>query len=247
MMISMTAYSQIRIVPQERLKAVTSPRLACDSSALSFDTRYIAAPKMNEDDDPVTFIYNMTNVGNKTLEIKLLRTTCSCVTAVSDVSALKPGQTARISVRYNPKGHPGKFERKVFVYTQDGNDPSAVLRLSVEVESGADLSDEYPVQMGPIRLRRAEIVFTEGVKSVEKLRFINLSGKDIKLGCETAFLPGCLSFEARPENVPAGMEGEIVISYDPKKELSGKEMKVMLKGLGLPPSRTSIKVVTISE
>ena len=143
---------------------------------------------------------------------------------------------------YNPKGHPGRFERKIFVYTEGEDDPAAILRLSVDVSNGMDMSREWPVQMGPVRLRRQEVTFAEGVKAVEKMRFVNLSGKPLTLSCEEAFLPECLTFRTDPVTVPAGEEGQIVISYDPSASGSRETMKVILKGLGLPPSKATITV-----
>ena len=240
--LSCISYSQIRIVPKDMLDAVVSPRLSCDSASLGFNVRHIVAPKMNEDDAPSVFVYELENIGTERLEIRALRTTCSCLTATAGKQSLEPGDNTEISVRYDPKDHPGKFERRIFVYTREGNEPAAVLRLSVDVSAGADMSGEWPVQMGTIRLRRSEVAFAEGQRAVEKLRFINVGNKPLTLGCEEAFLPECLSFEARPQTVLSGQEGEIVIIYDPQARAPGKYMKVILKGLGLPPSRSSITV-----
>jgi hypothetical protein len=153
---------------------------------------------------------------------------------------VKPGERAEITVRYNPKGHPGRFERRIFVYASGENDPAAVLKLTVNVENGKDLSGVWPVQMGPIRLRRSSVEFVRGRKAVEKLRFINLSGKPLKLQCEETFLPECLGFAA--DMVEDGQEGEIVISYDPSKPGAREQMKVILKDLGLPPTKATITV-----
>ena len=239
--------AQIRMVSKEKLASVTDPRLSPDSSSLRFETRHIIAGPMNEDDGPVTFIYRFTNEGKEGLTIKKLVSTCSCASAVSSVSAVAPGESAEISVRYNPKGHPGKFERKVFVYTRDGNDPSAVLRLSVDVSSGADKSREWPVQMGGIRLRRSEVTLERGVRSVEQLRFINLSDKPMTLTCEDMFLLECLSFKSVPETVLPDQEGEIVITYDPSKDGAREVMKLILKGLDLPPTKSTITIYCKTE
>lgn len=235
-------FSQIRILPREKVESVANPRLSRDSAALAFDTRHIVAEPMNEDDAPKTFLYRFTNAGNEALAIKRLVSSCSCATAVAVKTEVAPGESSQIRVTYNPEGHPGRFERKVFVYTEGEDDPAAVLRLSVDVSNGADMSREWPVQMGPIRLRRQEVSFTEGVKSVEKMRFLNLSGKPMTLSCEEAFLPECLSFRTEPATVADGEEGYIVISYDPSASGSRETMKVILKGLGLPPSKATITV-----
>ena len=43
--------------------------------------------------------------------------------------------------------------------------------------------------------------FKEGEKGVEKIPFVNLTGKPLKLQCDTAMLPGCLSFSVVPSVV----------------------------------------------
>ena len=236
------AFSQLRILPREKVESVSNPRLSRDSAALAFDTRHIVAEPMNEDDPSRTFCYRFRNVGDDTVTIKRLVSSCSCAAAFAAKTDVAPGESSEIKVTYNPKGHPGRFERKVFVYTEGEDDPAAILRLSVDVSNGADMSREWPVQMGPVRLRRQEVTFAEGVKAVEKMRFVNLSGKPLTLSCEEAFLPECLSFRTDPVTVADGEEGQIVISYDPSASGSRETMKVILKGLGLPPSKATISV-----
>ena len=242
MVSAMTADAQLRMVSREKLQEVANPALSADSASLSFEQKHIIAEPMNEDDAPTSFAYRFTNVGKETVTIKRLVSTCSCASAVCPVKEVAPGASAEISVTYNPKGHPGKFERKIFVYTQEGNAPAAVLRLSVEVATGEDLSQEWPVQMGSIRLRRSEVAFSAGAKGVEQLRFINLSGRALTLQCEESFLPECLSFRTEPAVVEDGAEGVIVISYDPSLPDARESMNVILKGLGLPPTKSSITV-----
>lgn len=239
---SQAALAQLRMIPKEKVLAVAFPKHSSDSSALKFDKTHIIADFMSEDDPPRTFVYRFTNVGKETLTIRRLTSSCSCVSAVCALREVDPGASAEISVRYNPKGHPGKFERRIFVYTQDGDAPSAVLRLQVDVSSGSDISREWPVQMGKIRMRRSEVTLDSRDKTEEKLRFINLGGKPLRLDFDKAFLPECLTVRTEPENVAAGEEGMIVISCDPSRSGIREKMKVIIKGLGVPPSQSSITV-----
>lgn len=238
--IAFTASAQMRIISREKVDAVSNPRLSADSASVAFDVRHIIADQMTEDDAPKTFIYNFKNIGVKTLNIHRLVSTCSCASATCTVSSLAPGESAQINVRYNPKGHPGKFERRVFLYTQEGNNPAAILRLSVDVTSGQDHSIQWPVQMGGIRLRVADISFTQGQKAVETINFLNLTGKPLKLECEEMFLPQCISFSSEP--VADGAEGVMTVTYDPTKPGARDNMKLILKGLGLPPSKSTINI-----
>lgn len=239
---ALTASAQMRIISRDKVEAVSNPRLSVDSASLAFETKHIVAEPMTEDDAPKTFVYRFKNVGDKEVKIVRLVSTCSCAAATCSVKSVAPGASAEISVKYYPKGHPGRFERKVFVYTQEGNDPAAVLRLSVDVESGSDHSTQWPVQMGGIRLRSTEVTFTQGRKAVETISFINLTGKTLKLECETMFLPQCFAFSSEP--VDNGAEGKITITYDPAKPGVRDNVKLILKGLGLPPSQSSITIKT---
>lgn len=237
------ASGQLRIIPREKVEGVAQPRLSEESAYLRFDTRHIVADTMKEDDAPKSFVYRFENVGADPVKVTRLVTTCSCATATVSAREIMPGQTGEIEVVYNPEGHPGHFERKVFVYTEAHDEPAAVLKLSVHVDNGADMSLDWPLQMGTIRLRRNSVEFCSGVKAVERVRFINLGDKPLKLECETGFLPSAISFSSEPEVVDPGQEGQIVIGYDPSSGGNLMNAVVMLKGLGVSPSRSSIKVV----
>ena len=238
-----TASGQLRIIPREKVESVADPRLSEESSSMSFDTRHIVAEPMHEGDTPKSFVYRFENTGSEPLKGIRMVTTCSCMTATVSAKEILPGQKGEIRVMYNPKGHPGRFERKVFVYTEAHEDPAAVLRLTVEVDNGADMSLDWPLQIGTIRLRNDVVEFRSDVRSVERLSFINLGAKALKLECERSFLPAGISFRCEPEVVQPGNEGQIVIKYDPSEGNSVRHASVILKGLGLPPSRSSIKVV----
>ena len=234
------AGAQLKMVSREKLAQVNSPKLHADSASLNFVSRHIVAERMTEDDAPKTYVFEFTNTGSETIEIKRLVSTCSCVQAICPDMEIAPGEKSSIRVTYNPKGHPGKFERKVFVYTSDGDMPSAVLRLTVDVDGSHDASGQYPVSMGKIRLRRNELRFKKGESAVEKLRFVNISGKVLKFDCDRVFLPECISFEA-PQTSQME-EAEMVIRYDSSKPGAHNKVTIFLSGLGLPPSQSALTV-----
>lgn len=240
---SLALQAQIRIVPRERLDAVASPKLSADSASFRFDVKHIKVESMNEDDDPRTFSFGFENIGMEPLHINRLVTTCSCATAMCPVENVDPGEKAEIRVRYNPKGHPGRFERRIFVYTGGGNAPAAVLKLSVDVESGRGEKESWPVQIGKIRVRSKEIHVQKGMRDVRKVRFVNVSDLPLKLACEEMFLPPCLEFSVYPVEVAPGKEGEMVLTYDPEAGKSGGPVRLILKDLGVPPSQATMTVI----
>lgn len=237
-----TASAQARIIPREQLEAMANPRHSADSAWLQFDSKVIAAEPMKDNDAPHVFRYVMKNAGPEAVEIKRLTSTCSCAVAVCDKRTVKPGEQAVITVTYDPKGHPGRFERRIFIYTQEGMSPAAILKLSVTVERSDRFADLFKFEMGGIRLRRSEVAFRPDGKAVERIPFVNVSGAPLKLQCDEAMLPACLGFSAEPELLEDGEEGEIIISFDPEKGVVRETMPVILKGLGVSPSRSAITV-----
>ena len=234
------AGAQLKLVSKEKLKSVNAPQLSKDSASLGFVTKHIIADPMNEDDAPKTFVFEFVNKGRGRLDVKRVVSTCSCVQAICPTKSLAPGEKSAVTVTYNPKGHPGKFERKIFVYTQDGDVPAAVLRLSVDVENSMDISGQYPLAMGKIRLRRAAVRFEEGKDAVETLRFINVTGKVLRFDCDRTFLPECIKFYAPPTRPLE--EAEMVIRYDSTKPGVREKLTIFLNDLGLPPSQSSLTV-----
>lgn len=239
----LSANAQIKIVPREKLEAASSPQLSDNAAFLRFETTNIKAEPMNEDDGIVSYSYPFQNMSTDTLRLTRLVSTCSCVMAGCLVQEVPPGGKSEVIVRYNPKGHPGRFERKVFAYLDNEVKPVAILSLVVDVERGKNLSGMFPVAMGNIRLRRNEVTIQYGIKSIERCTFVNVSGSPLVVEFEKAMLPQCLSCVAEPHTLAAGEEGEIVITYDPSKGGEREKMPVILKGMGVQPSQSKITVI----
>ena len=200
---------------------------APDSTLLSFKTKHVEAEIMSESDSPAIFTYGFKNIGIRKVKIDRIMTSCSCAFAYCDKNVVKD--------------HPGKFDRKIFVYTDEGNDPAATLILSVNVENRMDLPDQYSISMGDIRLKSNVVKFRKGEAATASLSFMNVSGRSLKFDCDRALLPACLKFYAEP--VRPLKDGVIKITYDPSKGMERDEMVVLLQGLGGTPSNSSIKVI----
>ena len=224
---------------------VNAPRLAADSASFSFVTDFIKAEPMTEDDQPKTFSYNFRNVGDKILKINRVVSMCPCVTATIDRMNIPVGEEAVISLRFSPKGYPGKFQRRVFIYTQGHEEPSAILKLGLDVDSRKDLVANYPVLKGKIRIVRDIVTFGQPGYDVETLSFINISDGPLALSVDHLLLPPCLKVEVEPKVTQPGQIGELRLIYDSShddRRQSGN-IPVILKGLGVPPSKSSIKVI----
>lgn len=240
--LALNLQAQIPVLSRAELENVENPSLSTDASNLKFKAESIVAEEMTEDGGTKSFTYTFENVGSDTLRIDRLVTSCSCAVATYSQKTIAPGKVGEIFVTYNPKGHPGRFERKIFVYTGGYKTPAAILRLKVNVEVGADISGTYQVPMGKLRLRRAEITFRKGEKAIEKCACINVSDAPLKIACNKYLLSSALTFKAQPEMLQPGQEGTIIVEYDSSVNEERNDLLIMLNGLGVPPTQSVIKV-----
>jgi hypothetical protein len=85
---------------------------------------------------PVSQTFQVRNAGQGTLEITGVSTSCGCTTAQVDKDRLGPGETANLTVTYDPQAHggqTGRFMRVVYVRSNDPETPEASLTIRVTV------------------------------------------------------------------------------------------------------------------
>lgn len=129
------ASAQLKVIPKERLDSVANPPLAPNAASVIFDKVMVDAGTMADEAAPKTFEYVFVNKGKTPVTISRLVSTCSCTAASYDRRVVGPGEKGKILLRYDPRDHVGRFERRVFVYTDENRQPTAVLRLKVKVIS----------------------------------------------------------------------------------------------------------------
>lgn len=239
--------AQIQTVSPEILERFVSPELAPDALLMDFETRRIEAGRIKETDTPV-YVYTFENKWDKTIEIQGLTSNCGCAVPSFDKRRIAPGEKSCIKVTYHPEGHPGKFERRVFVYTNmSAERPAAVLELSVEVEDSGDRAKWFPVEMGNIRLKTAEHRFRSDMKDVVDIAFLNVGKTPVTPSFQTEKLPDYLSVWCETPDVGSGGEGTISIAFDPEKyALSAdktQRIPVVLKNAGASGKRAIIMIM----
>ena len=64
-----------------------------------------------------------TNTGKKDLLVKSIQPNCSCVSASASKTSLKPGESATLTISFNPQDRTGTQNKAVSVYTNDPKNP----------------------------------------------------------------------------------------------------------------------------
>lgn len=237
------ACGQFRIIPRERLDSLASPALAKGAGAMRFERSRIETGPIGEDDGPKSFTFTWRNNGETPLVITRVRTTCGCAVPTFDKRPVKPGEKASVTVTYHPKGHPGSFARKIFLFTQlDENAPTATLELAGEVIPSARPTYAYPYARGNLLLKQEVIRFTGTAPAAESIECLNGGNDTLRIGIDTRILPPCIRAEFSPAELLPGAIGELTVRFDPAAGRAPERIPVFIRGVGLPPGKSAVTV-----
>jgi len=159
----------------------------------------------------------ISNTGDDSLVIMDVRASCGCTAAQPDKNILKPGELAKINVKFNTIGRVGKQQKYVYVTSNDKENPE--FRISFTANVVPDTQTSGPV----LELSETKHDFgtmEEGKIAGWKADFKNtgtsdLEIKDIKTSC------GCTAASVSGKLIKPGETGSIRIEFD-SAEKSGK-------------------------
>lgn len=242
------ARGQFHIVSRERLDSMAHPALANGAQAMRFTRNRIETGRIGEDDGPKSYSFEWQNVGDKPLVVTRVTTTCGCAVPTWNKQPVKPGQKGDITVTYHPKGHPGSFARKIFLFTQlADNAPTAILELTGEVIPSARPTYAYPHARGNLLLKQEEIPFDGTLARIERIECLNGGNDTLRVRVDSRILPPCIRAEFRPECLPPGGVGELTVRFDPSAGKAPARIPLFLQGLGLPPSQSAVTIRIASD
>jgi len=99
--------------------------------SIEFATKAHDFGTIQEKNGPVSCAFEFTNTGTAPLVIISAKTSCGCTTPSFPKRPIEPGKTGEITVKYNPAGRPGEFDKRVTVRTNvKGRDSRIRLRLT---------------------------------------------------------------------------------------------------------------------
>ena len=232
---------------RERLiDSLLHPESSEAGAAMSFERTVIDAGEMPEDTVPPEYMFRWENTGKEPVTVLKISTTCSCAVPSFEKKAVMPGEKSSLKITYHPKGHPGNFDRKIFLYTdRSGSKPAAVLGLKGKVIPKLKPLWAFSYQMGELYLKRKTVKFDAGSKGEERILCLNAGGSPVSWGVETNLLPPYMKVRFEPEVITAGGYGDIVISYDPEGAPARmlKNIPVILTGINVPPSQRTVTVI----
>ncbi|MDE5839042.1 MAG: DUF1573 domain-containing protein [Paramuribaculum sp.] len=148
--------------------------------------------------------FRAVNTSDKPIAVISARANCGCTHPEYPKAAVQPGDTLKVSVAYDAKGRPGRFEKKVYVDTGDGISTTLRVKGTV-IGAPSSLSGRYPIDAGKARFSATVIPFGETLKgrvAQGVVKGYNTTSDYIEPRVEG--LPKYVDVNIRPEKVPPG-------------------------------------------
>ena len=102
-----------------------APRLVVDNFKFDFGQVYQGVR--------VDHIYRFQNIGDATLNIKKVRSSCGCTAALLSADQLAPGEAGEVKVSFDSSRFKGEVTKTVYLYTDDPDHREVYLNLRGEV------------------------------------------------------------------------------------------------------------------
>lgn len=166
------------------------------------------------EDDPVNAYFKFVNTGDEPVVILKAAASCGCTVPHYDQQAIAPGDTATITVTYNPVGRPGRFEKSVYVLTDASHERMRLVIRGAVIGNASTIKGRYPIDMGALKLHNGVAMLGRVYQQGTKSAFIDGYNQSADtLRPQFHHLPPYLSATATPEIVPPGEQVSIAINY----------------------------------
>ena len=126
-----------------------------------------------ERDGKVTCRMRLVNTGTEPLIIVKAQAGCGCTAITFPESEIAPGDTATVSITYNPSGRPGQFTKQAIIFTNTIPQRTVLEITGNVIPTEATLNKEYPLRAGSLRISQGSIPFGEMVKGKNKTLYLS--------------------------------------------------------------------------
>jgi hypothetical protein len=126
----------------------------------------------NEDLAEVGCSFRMVNTGDEPVVINNARATCGCTTPKYPTAPIAPGDTAEIQVSYNAIGRPGKFSKKIYIYSNTTPERTTLTISGTVIGASNTVQSRFPVDAGRLKLRNSTVAFGDVTRGKIKSQFL---------------------------------------------------------------------------
>lgn len=166
----------------------------------------------HEDDGLRACAMRYVNAGDAPLRIRAVHSSCGCTVAKYSREPLAPGDTAEITVSYDPTGRPGRFSKNVYISFDNDEGRRTLTVNGTVIGAPTTLSQRYPVQAGTaMRMSRGAIMAGDVAKGRMKTVFLEIYNSSTDtLRPQVVSSPSFADVSLMPEAVAPGEQASLV-------------------------------------
>ena len=173
---------------------------------------------IDEDGGKVGCTMRLVNTTDSALSIIEVRPSCGCTAVQYPKQPIEQGDTASLTLVFNPRGRPGSFSKGVAVRLSSQPSRTSLIVEGTVRASDATLNRRFPTLAGPLRLSNHLLPLGEVAKDSSRngiLTAYNASADTLSLASIDAAAP--LSVQFTPATLPPGEECRIMVTFDASK------------------------------
>jgi hypothetical protein len=179
--------------------------------------------EIKEDGGYAETTFSFINQSESPIKITNVRASCGCTTPGWTKEEVQPGDSGFVQARYNPRNRPGRFRKSLTVtYSTQGVNRTKALHISGMVKpKPKNAEEEFTIAAGNLRSKVRS--FNMGRITTEKIvkkefEVYNSGNEEISLRANLMEIPGHISLQLIPSQLPPKSKGTLEISYDPIKK-----------------------------
>ena len=166
---------------------------------------------------PITAVFEFRNKGSRRLKINAVKPDCYCVTVDYPKGEIGGGDKFEIRMTYDAH-QLGHFNQQAAIISNGTKKPLYLMMKGIVLEHYVDLSGNYPVAMGDLRLDKTDLEFDDvnrGDQPVQELHLYNHGSQDYQPNL--LHLPPYLTALMQPEKLQPGEEGVMTVRLNSAK------------------------------
>ena len=157
----------------------------------------------------------MVNIGDEPIVITRTQTSCGCTATEYTKDAINPGDTAIVTVTYNPYNRPGAFEKVIWVYTSGETGRTQLTVRGHVVAAQRTVDEKYPVRAGNLRLETENVPLGEVYRGAQRNAYISCYNPTLDTVLVTVEGNSKhVKLSAAPSTVAPGEASALVLHYD---------------------------------
>lgn len=126
-----------------------------------------------EKDGKVSCRMRVVNTGTEPLLIVKAQAGCGCTSINYPEAPILPGDTAAVSITYNPSGRPGQFTKQAIIFTNTVEKRTILEITGNVIPTDKTLDEQYPISAGSLRITQQNMPFGELTRGKGKTEFLS--------------------------------------------------------------------------